>query len=625
VFVNFLKDIFVFNSDFPLLFTQFYFWAFFAFVFAGFSLLKNKILLRNAYLAFFSFFFYYKTSGLFVLILGFSTLLNMLYGELIFNAKTDGKKKFHLAIALIINILLLSYYKYSYFVTNIINTIFDLNLRVFDVFAFIGNSIVGKGRFDVSNILLPVGISFYTFHNISYIMDIFREKVAPVKNFFNYAFYVSFFPQLVAGPILRANEFIPQLYKKFFLSRRQFGIAIFWIINGLAKKIILSDYLAVNFVDRIFDNPLMFSGFENLSALFGYSLQVYADFSGYTDIAIGVAMLFGFYLPKNFDSPYKATNASNFWKRWHISLSRWLRDYLYIPLGGNRNASFGTYAVIISIAIIATLLSGSILVGLGILLLVLIIYLAIRYMPQRRKKITTNLNNMSTMLLGGMWHGASWNFMIWGGLNGLGMIIYKFWKNRNLKVRTLILLCILLIFEILFFEYEFPVLKIGFVWVACLFAGTLIQLLVSLMSKGHTDVTLTFVDKVRNWLSTAWAVLQTFVFITFTRLFFRSGSNLDPAEANQQAWETAKNMVSKIGGHWDVSLIPTMIYEYRTVFILFIFGMIIHWLPEHFKRRYRLWFASMPLWTMVLVCVAAVFVIYQFISADLQAFIYFQF
>lgn len=625
MFVNFLKDIFVFNSDFPLLFTQFYFWAFFAFVFAGFSLLKNKILLRNAYLAFFSFFFYYKTSGLFVLILGFSTLLNMLYGELIFNAKTDGKKKFHLAIALIINILLLSYYKYSYFVTNIINTIFDLNLRVFDVFAFIGNSIVGKGRFDVSNILLPVGISFYTFHNISYIMDIFREKVAPVKNFFNYAFYVSFFPQLVAGPILRANEFIPQLYKKFFLSRRQFGIAIFWIINGLAKKIILSDYLAVNFVDRIFDNPLMFSGFENLSALFGYSLQVYADFSGYTDIAIGVAMLFGFYLPKNFDSPYKATNASNFWKRWHISLSRWLRDYLYIPLGGNRNASFGTYAVIISIAIIATLLSGSILVGLGILLLVLIIYLAIRYMPQRRKKITTNLNNMSTMLLGGMWHGASWNFMIWGGLNGLGMIIYKFWKNRNLKVRTLILLCILLIFEILFFEYEFPVLKIGFVWVACLFAGTLIQLLVSLMSKGHTDVTLTFVDKVRNWLSTAWAVLQTFVFITFTRLFFRSGSNLDPAEANQQAWETAKNMVSKIGGHWDVSLIPTMIYEYRTVFILFIFGMIIHWLPEHFKRRYRLWFASMPLWTMVLVCVAAVFVIYQFISADLQAFIYFQF
>lgn len=626
MFFNFLKDIFVFNSDFPLLFTQFYFWAFFAFVFAGFSLLKNKILLRNAYLAFFSFFFYYKTSGLFVLILGFSTLLNMLYGELIFNAKTDGKKKFHLAIALIINILLLCYYKYSYFVTNIINTIFDLNLRVFDVFAFIGNGFVGKGRFDVSNILLPVGISFYTFHNISYIMDIFREKVAPVKNFFNYAFYVSFFPQLVAGPILRANEFIPQLYKKYFLSQRQFGIAIFWIINGLAKKIILSDYIAVNFVDRIFDNPLMFSGFENLSALFGYSLQVYADFSGYTDIAIGVAMLFGFYLPKNFDSPYKATNASNFWKRWHISLSRWLRDYLYIPLGGNRNASFGTYAVIISIAIIATLLSGSLLVGTGILFLVLIIYLAIRYMPERRKKITTNLNNMNTMLLGGMWHGASWNFMIWGGLNGLGMLIYKFWKNRNLKVRTLILLCVLLIFEILFFEYELPVVKIGLVWVTFLFAGTLIQLLESLISKKHpSDTTSNRINRAKHWISTAWAVLQTFVFITFTRLFFRSGSNLDPAEANQQAWETAKNMVSKIGGKWDVSLIPTMIYEYRAVFLLFIFGMIIHWLPEHFKRRYRLWFAMMPIWAMVIVCIAAIFVIYQFISADLQAFIYFQF
>jgi len=156
---------------------------------------------------------------------------------------------------------------------------------------------------------------------------------------------------------VRAKEFFPQLHKPFFLGRRQFGIAVFWILNGLAKKLILSDYLAVNFCDRVFENPLLYTGFENLTALFGYSLQVYADFSGYTDIATGVAMLMGFYLPKNFNSPYKARNAGEFWKRWHISLSKWLQDYLYIPLGGNRNGTFGSYAIILGIAFLASALA----------------------------------------------------------------------------------------------------------------------------------------------------------------------------------------------------------------------------------------------------------------------------
>jgi D-alanyl-lipoteichoic acid acyltransferase DltB (MBOAT superfamily) len=167
--------------------------------------------------------------------------------------------------------------------------------------------------------------------------------VRPVTNVLDFGFYVTFFPQLVAGPIVRANEFVPQIYQKFSLSKKQFGIALFWILNGMIKKMVLSDYLAVNFIDRVFTNPMMYTGFENLMALFGYSLQVYADFSGYTDIAIGVALLMGFTLPKNFDSPYKATNPGNFWKRWHISLSTWLKDYLYIPLGGNRKGTFASY------------------------------------------------------------------------------------------------------------------------------------------------------------------------------------------------------------------------------------------------------------------------------------------
>ena len=157
---------------------------------------------------------------------------------------------------------------------------------------------------------------------ISYTVDVYRGDVKPVRNILDFGFYVSFFPQLVAGPIVRASEFIPQIYRKFSLSRRQFGLAVFWVMSGLAKKLILSDYIAVNFVDRVFENPLLFTGFENFAALVGYSLQVYADFSGYTDIATGIAMMMGFYLPQNFDSPYKASNPQDFWRRWHMSLSR---------------------------------------------------------------------------------------------------------------------------------------------------------------------------------------------------------------------------------------------------------------------------------------------------------------
>jgi len=613
--LTFLKDLFAFDAESPLLFTQFYFWAFFAFVFAGFSLLHNKIVLRNAFLSFVSLFFYFKTSGLFVLILLFTTVFNFYQAKYIYQSKTDRRRKLNLAIGLVVNLFFLCYFKYAYFFTDVINNLFGTHFRIFDAFASIGNVLSGSERFDVSKILLPVGISFYTFQNISYLMDIFRERVEPVKNIFNFGFYVSFFPQLVAGPIIRASEFIPQLYKKYFLSRRQFGIALFWILNGLAKKIILSDYLAVNFIDRVFENPTMFSGFENLVALFAYSLQVYADFSGYTDIAIGVAMLMGFYLPKNFNSPYKATNPGNFWKRWHISLSRWLQDYLYIPMGGNRKASFATYFLVATISLIAIILSGSFWVGLVLFLMVVILSVIARKYPEKKKKINTNLNLMNTMLVGGIWHGASWNFMIWGGLNGLGILVYKFWKDWNVYVRTAILFALTLSFFLLSRFIPAPVLNIGLVWVGIIFAGTLVRFVYSLLkgTKSFTSV------------ETCWAVFQTFVFISFTRLFFRSGSNLDPAEANQTAWDTAQNMVTQIGSQWDISLIGDMIYEYRNVFALFVIGMIIHWLPENLKRRYRIQFTRMPLALLAIVVVVSVFIIYQFITADLQSFIYFQF
>lgn len=610
----FLERIFSFNAEQPLLFTQFYFWAFFAIVLAFFSLLHNKILLRNIFLFFVSLFFYFKTSGLFLLILIFSTCSDFILGKAIYKSSTQLKKNIFLALSIIINLGVLCYFKYAYFFTDVCNNIFHTNIEVINHLALFTNNLTGS-HFTVDKILLPVGISFYTFQTISYSMDIYRGKIQPVNNIFNFGFYVSFFPQLVAGPIVRANEFVPQIYQKYFLSRREFGLAIFWIINGLAKKMILSDYLAVNFIDRVFSNPLMFTGFENMMALFTYSLQVYADFSGYTDIAIGVALLMGFHLPKNFNSPYKATNPGNFWKRWHISLSRWLQEYLYIPLGGNRNASIGTFVIMFVIIMIAIFLVQSFWITLILIALIVLLLCWGIVQPNARKKIYTNINMMNTMLLGGLWHGASWNFMIWGGLNGFGILSYKFWRSLNHFTKTFIVGLLFASFVVLYWFFPQPIFVIGVVWTGALFLGAFFSMLYHLFVS----------QQPLKWVNRAWAIFMTFVFISFTRLFFRSGSNLDPAIANEEAWTTAKNMIAKIGGNWDFSLIPTIIIQYKTIFILFGIGMIIHWLPDKWKRWYRYNFAVLPIPIMLLLVVIAIFVIYQFFTADFQAFIYFQF
>lgn len=621
--LSFLRHIFAFDPNSPLLFTQFYFWAFFAIVYAVFALIHSKRLLRNSFLFFVSVFFYYKTSGLALLILLFVTLSDWLIAKRIYRCQSTEKPKrakAWLIASIVIDLGLLAYFKYAYFFTNMLTDLFGVPLRVFDVFSFVGNGFSREGVFNVDKIVLPVGISFYLFQVISYTADVYHGRVKPVSNWLDFGFYVSFFPQLVAGPIVRASEFIPQLYKPFHLTKKQFGIAVFWILNGLIKKIVLSDYLAVNFIDRVFENPLLFSGFENLAALFLYSLQVYADFSGYTDIAIGVAMLMGFYLPQNFNSPYKAQNPQEFWRRWHMSLSRWLKTYLYIPLGGNRNATFGTYFWILLIAVIALILTGSwiitaIIAGIG-----LTVALVGIVRKDKRKKIYANLNSFITMLLGGLWHGASWNFMIWGGLNGIGMIVNKWWRDMSWHWRIALLTVVTATLLAVRHFYPLPVLNLFSVWLGIIEAISIIRYLWYLIPHKKNQL-----STVNHHLSRAWAVLQTFTFITFTRLFFRSGSNLDPATANQEAWQTAQDMVSQIGSAWNVQVIPAVLAQYAGVFLLFLIGMLIHWLPDKFKRWYRIRFAMMPVWVMALVVVVVVFFVYQFITADLQAFIYFQF
>ena len=289
-----MSDLFKYDPTQPLLFTQFYFWAFFAIVYAGFTLIMqcggrvesgkslSRLHARNIYLMAASWFFYYKTSGIFLLILAFITLSDWLIGQRIYrsvSAQKQSRAKLWLTLSVCVDLSLLFYFKYAYFFTNIFNDVFGTQVQVFDLFAYIGNGFSHDGRFMVDRIILPVGISFYIFQVISYSVDIYRGKVAPVKNLLDFGFYVSFFPQLVAGPIVRASEFVPQLYKPFFLTRRQFGVAVFWILNGLLKKIILSDYLAVNFIDRVFQNPMLFSGFENFFALLIWLILYSRDIS----------------------------------------------------------------------------------------------------------------------------------------------------------------------------------------------------------------------------------------------------------------------------------------------------------------------------------------------------------
>lgn len=605
--MEFLRHIFGFNSESPLLFTQFYFWAFFALVYSVFAIImevgrkpsqsslrgesrNTRLHLRNIFLMVVSWFFYYKTSGIFLLILLFVTLSDWLIAQQIYRCKNQShmqQARWWLVLSVVIDLGLLCYFKYAYFFTNVINSIFSTNFAVFDIFAYIGNGFSESGRFMVDKIILPVGISFYLFQVMSYTVDVYRGQVKPVKNILDFGFYVSFFPGLVAGPIVRANEFVSQLYRPFTLSKRLAGLAVFWILNGLIKKVVLSDYLAVNIIDRVFENPLLFSGFENLFALFAYSLQVYADFSGYTDIAIGIALLLGFCLPQNFDSPYKSRNPQEFWRRWHMSLSRWLKSYLYIPLGGNRSI-------------------------LG---------------KQVKDKIAAgNVNSFITMLLGGLWHGASWNFVIWGGLNGMGMIISKVWTKVNFNLKMVLMTLLMGSLWVAYGVLHWPLLNLFRVWSLALWAGTLVRYIYWWIERlGSIGIAGTPRVTIVRWTSRAWAVLQTFVFITFTRLFFRSGSNLDPATANQEAWETARNMVAQIGGAWNNSVIPAFLWEYRNVVILFLLGMVVHWLPNRVKRWYRIQFCMLPIWMWIVITVAVVFGVYQFVTADLQAFIYFQF
>lgn len=491
-----ILEMLTYDPQNPLIFNSGFFLLFFIIVMFFYPLVVHKVRVRTWYLILFSLYFYYKTSGSFVLMLLVTSGMNFLLGSWIHKEEKRSAKTVLIWLSVIWNLGLMGYFKYTNFIIDTFNNVFN-------------------GTLPAQDIILPVGISFFTFQTMSYSLDIYFGKLKPVRNFADFTFFVCFFPQLVAGPILRASWFIPQINKYLSLNKERISQALILIIAGLIKKGVIADYISINFVDRVFSNPALYSGVENLLAVYGYGLQIYCDFSGYSDIAIGLAILLGFIIPPNFNSPYRATSITDFWRRWHISLSSWLRDYLYIPLGGNRKGKF-----------------------------------------------RTRVNLMVTMLLGGLWHGASWNFVFWGGLHGVALVIDKVLHAMLLRRSAASSL-----------KRPLP--------------HPLIQ---------------------------ALGVFLTFNFVSFTWIFFRSDS-----------FASAWLMLSRIFTNFDPANLFVWISQYQVVAVLIVLGYLFHWTPKSLMDTLQKRLARTPLVLQALAIAAVIWILFQFRAADLQPFIYFQF
>ncbi len=370
---------------------------------------------RIAWITLFSLFFYYKCAGQFWILHVVIVVVDFHLARWIEESSTQTRKRWLLLLSLVLNLGILVYFKYTNYI--------------------LGNAAQLMGQaFTPFDILLPVGVSFFTFQSLSYTLDVYRGELKAQDSMLDYAFFVTFFPQMVAGPIVRAADFLPQIRKPLVVSREDLGRAVFLICIGLFKKSVIANYISVNFVDRVFESPEKYTGLENLFGVYGYALQIYCDFSAYSDMAIGIALLMGIKFPPNFDAPYQSLSVTEFWRRWHISLSTWLRDYLYIPLGGNRTASWGTwlvpgvfFGILLSIGLYNGIFSQNWWV-MGLWAATVAFFVLPAMVRRNWQDLATGLNLLSTMLLGGLWHGAADQFIIWGLLHGLALAAERWWK-----------------------------------------------------------------------------------------------------------------------------------------------------------------------------------------------------
>lgn len=366
--LNLLSDFFSFSPQNGFLFTGISFWIFFCIVLGGLSLCYKNRRARNTFLFLCSLFFCYKTGGLFVFVLLLSVFLNHGIGKIIGKSSDKGSRNW-LFIGVLLNLGILVLFKYNVFFTQLWNALWGSGLPAID---YLSNGFslteTASGRIfpaAIERLMPPVGLSFVTLHAIGYLTDLKRGHTLPFASVGDFGFYLLFFPRMFAGPIVRTEEFMGQMHGHYMLTRQEFSSALSLILLGLVKAALVAGFVDAHIVSPVFDNPDLFSGIEKWMALYGFSVWIYCAFSGYTDMAAGISALLGFPLPDNFRSPYKASSLTDFWRRWHITLHTWFKDYVYIPLGGNRHGQFRRLLALSATMLVAGLWYGA---GLGFLL-----------------------------------------------------------------------------------------------------------------------------------------------------------------------------------------------------------------------------------------------------------------
>ncbi len=496
-----------YNAKDPLLFNSGFFLFFFCVFLLGYQFLYKRKLTRVVYFTIFSLYFFYKACGFYFGFILLSAVVDFNLSNWIYTAKTEGRKKAILIFSIAINLGLLFYFKYTDFFIEIIN---DLKI----------------GQVKPLNLILPIGISFYTFENLSYTIDVYRGKFKPVASFLDYCFFLSFFPKLVMGPIVRASDFIPQIRKDIHITKEDIAKGLYLILGGLFKKVVISDYIYVNYVQYIFDDPARHSGIECLMGVYGYAMVIYCDFSGYSDMAIGMARWMGFTINENFDSPYQSSSITEFWRRWHMSLSSWLKDYLYISLGGNRVGKFRQY-----------------------------------------------LNLMITMILGGLWHGAHFNFIVWGAMHGVALAYDKMRMSVNDRINA---------------------------WAAS--------------RRKVKDERPTLLKKINRFRKKAGGIFITFHFVCLCWIFFKSSS-----------FEDAKIIINQILYNFNGSAWKPMLEAYGIVFGVMLVGYIIHFLPKVYETFSVLVLSKITMVGRIAIMLIFIWIIIQVKQADQVMPIYLQF
>lgn len=511
-FLDNIANIFVYTPDKPMLFNSGIFMLFFTVFIIIYTILYKKKIIFSLYIIIFSLFFYYKSSGIYFLLLILTTITDYSFAWFLDKAQKKAWRVIWMILGVIPSLGLLAYFKYTNFL------IFNWDL------------IVGH-NFQPLDIFLPVGISFYTFQSVSYVLDVYWKKLKPTKSILDYAFFLSFFPQLVAGPIVKAHHFLPQLENTPKVDKNMVYAGVWLVMLGLFKKAVIADYIS-QYNDLIFASPGTYNGFENLMAIYGYTLQIFLDFSGYSDMAIGFGKMMGFDLGINFRLPYQSQNITDFWRRWHISLSSWLRDYIYIPLGGNRKGKWKTYR-----------------------------------------------NSMITMLIGGLWHGANWKFVFWGGMHGLGLAVHKALSKPLGKIKS------------------------------------------------------NFATKFVSWFI-------TFHFVIFLWVFFRATDIVKPitekitengitteqvVNKKIDAFVVSWTMVKQVFTNFNIKFAIPFWEARRTWVILVIIGFAMHFIPLKIVDKLPVLYSKVPYILKIIIFIALIQLVIQFRTQDVQPFIYFQF